>query len=211
MAAPASKTLRDLSGKWQIDKTLGDSPDPVFAIQGINWFTRKGIGLATVTLHISTSTTPPSSTSPSTEPTPSITIDQFATGGIKGTTEHRTLDWTWRPHSDWLFGSCRGHSRFNTLADIKAEVAGTPREPFRGEDVEFLTEGWLAESVEGEVIDNVVENLDAGGSGGWAGWQVWGFAEVGGKGERFFVRRFVVRRGESVACVRLVYAWLGEL
>ena len=33
-----------------------------------------------------------------------IDIDQTLTGGIKGTSENRTLDWTERPNNDHVFG-----------------------------------------------------------------------------------------------------------
>ncbi|KLU85318.1 hypothetical protein MAPG_04346 [Magnaporthiopsis poae ATCC 64411] len=37
MAAPPSKTLRDLNGKWVMNKTLSDSTEPALALQGIGW------------------------------------------------------------------------------------------------------------------------------------------------------------------------------
>ena len=52
--------------------------------QGIGWMTRKLISVATITLDIKHYTE---------EGTEHIDIEQTATGGIKGTTENRILDW----------------------------------------------------------------------------------------------------------------------
>jgi hypothetical protein len=75
--------------------------------------------------------------------------------------------------------------------------------------LKFLTEGWLPESAEGDVVESYVENE----SKGWTAWQIWGFAEVDVNGEkqRRHVRRAVVRKGKEVVRVRLVYSYLGEL
>lgn len=71
----------------------------------------------------------PSEENPSGPAVPLITVEQTATGGIKGTTENRTLDWTYRAHSDWLFGEMQAKSRFTTLKKIAEESAGkTPEE-----------------------------------------------------------------------------------
>lgn len=66
--------------------------------------------------------------------------------------------------------------------------------------------------MEGEVVESFAENK----GGRWTGWQVWGFADEGG--ERWFVRRFVIRKmgadggvGKEVVRVRLCYAWAGGL
>ena len=130
----------------------------------MGWILRKTLGAATVTQHIRTSTTPESSTH--------ITIDQSITGGLKGTTENRTLDWQYRPHSDWLFGDVRGRSHFTTLAAVQEEAKSKGDKAIE-EDAAYLAEGWLDESREGEVIETYVKNEDKG----WTAWQVWGFAE----------------------------------
>jgi hypothetical protein len=72
-----------------------------------------------------------------------------------------------------------------------------------------LTEGWLPESAEGEVVESYVENE----GNGWTAWQIWGFAEVEVKGEkqRMHVRRAVVRKGKEAVRVKLVYSYGGEL
>lgn len=125
---------------------------------------------------------------------------------MKGTTEKRTLDWQYRDHSDWLFGDLKGKSRYTTIANILEESKGKGDTE---EDAKFICEGWLPETQEGDVVESYVDNEGKG----WTGWQIWGFAEVevDGKKERWFVRRFAVRKGKEVVRVRLVYEWAGEL
>lgn len=59
----------------------------MLTLQGVGWFTRKAIQLATVTLDINQYRDD--------NGVEHIDIEQTATGGIKGTTENRTLDWTY--------------------------------------------------------------------------------------------------------------------
>ena len=134
-----------------------------------------------------------------------IDIDQVLSGGLKGSTEERTLDWEWRGHTDYLYGTVRGRNRFNSLAGVVEE--GKAKGGAEEEDAKFLVEGWLGETQEGEVMEGFVENEGSG----WTAWQVWGFAEIGG--ERKYVRRIVVRKTgkEEFKRVRLVYDWAGEM
>jgi hypothetical protein len=169
-------------------------------LQGVGWLTRKAIGLATVTQHISHTST----TGGDGQPVTQIDIEQFATGGVKGSSEKRTLDWQYRGHSDWLFGTLQGRTRYNTLKAILEENKGKGVEE---EDAKYLAEGWLKESEEGEIVESFVDNDGAK----WTGWQVWGFAEI--NGERKHTRRFAIRRKDKdeVVRVRLTYDWVGQL
>ncbi len=179
------------------NKSLSDAFDPILSLQGIGWLTRKALGAATITQHLT-------HTAPTDSIPAQINIDQTVTGGLKGTTEKRTLDWQWRGHSDWLFGTLQGRSRYTTLKELGEEGKG---KGVVEEDARFLVEGWAEESEKGEVMESFVDNEGSG----WTGWQVWGFAEV--EGGRRFVRRVVVRRKdrEEVKRVRLVYDYAGEL
>jgi hypothetical protein len=71
-----------------------------------------------------------------------IDIDQTLTG-IPGTSENRTLDWTFREHDDYLFGPVRGKSRRANVDEIENE---------------FLRKGWLPDTVQDGVIDSYVES-----------------------------------------------------
>lgn len=231
MAAPANINIKNLQGKYVIvsfppslrlspcphcihfqttvfartnnahqNKSLSDSPDPVLALQGVGWLTRKALGASTITQHLKQSPI----TGEDGQPTTYIEIEQFGTGGIKGTTEKRYLNWQRHGHTDWLFGTVVGRSRYNTLKAVLEENKG--KDDIE-EDMKFLVEGWLKETEEGEVVENFVDNE----GNKWTGWQIWGFAEI--NNERRLTRRFVVRRKDrdEVVRIRMTYDYMGEL
>jgi len=215
MAAPPEVTLKDLTGEWVMvclfqylhltqflqsfndkqkpdtpqNKTLSDDTDAILTLQGIGWLTRKAIAYATVTLHCKQYTSEDGHTH--------IDIDQTATGGIKGTTELRELDWTERSHVDHIFGSLKGKSRWITI--------DSPEIPD-----DFLKEGWIEGEEEnggpnGERhIESFVDNEEKG----WTGEQIWGFAIIDGK--RYYTRRVIITKGSEALKVRLVYNWQGK-
>lgn len=182
------------------NKSLSDDFDPVLVLQGIGWLTRKALGAATVYQRLSQSP----ATGEDGQPTTEIVIQQTATGGIKGSTEKRILDWHYRGHTDWLFGTLQGRSRYNTLEKILEESKGKGAVE---EDAKYVVEGWLKETEEGEVVEGFVDNE----GNKWTGWQIWGFAEI--NGERRLTRRFAIRKKDKdeVVRVRLVYDYTGEL
>ncbi|MCJ1242120.1 hypothetical protein MMC14_010127 [Varicellaria rhodocarpa] len=217
MAAPPSKTIKNLSGKWVMNKTLSDDVDPILKMQGVGWFLRNAIRLSTVTLDVSQyeedaesssgpSTADPTPTPTASAPTPQeqipvtgstpsttaakvthIDINQTLSGGVSGTTEKRTLDWTFRSHTDRIFGECRGRSRWASIEDLKDEDG-------------WLRQGWLNEDG-GVRVQAFVESV----GGGWTAMQVWGFEELQGK--RYYARHVVVRNKEDWKQARLVYDW----
>jgi hypothetical protein len=88
MAAHPQITLGDLSGTWTLNRSLSDSSEPLLELQGISKPIRKILNVSSVTLHVSQYTGQDNQTH--------IDITQSMTGGIGGTTETRTLDWTER-------------------------------------------------------------------------------------------------------------------
>ncbi|KAJ9648590.1 hypothetical protein H2199_001445 [Coniosporium tulheliwenetii] len=186
MAAPETASLKDLNGKWVMNKTLSDETDSVLALQGVGWLTRKAIALATITLHTKEYVDDASVTH--------IDIDQTATGGIKGTSEQRVLDNQFREHTDHIFGELKGRSRWFKLSALDESDY----------DEKYLKEGWEKAIVDGEAIESFVEN----GKAGWTARQIWGFMEV--KGDRRYVRNVVVVKGDQVKRRRLVYDWAGK-
>lgn len=172
---PCSDSLKPEANPANQNKSLSDSADPALALQGVGWLTRKAIGLATVTLHIKEYVDEAGVTH--------VDIQQTATGGVKGTAENRTLDDTFREHSDWLFGSVKGRTGW---VASKAEIAD-----------EFLQKGW--EDGQSEFVVGYVESLD----NGWTARQVWGFQVV--NGERRHARNIVVAKGSERVEMRLVY------
>jgi hypothetical protein len=125
-----------------------------------------------------------------------IDIDQVLTGGIKGTTELRTLDNQWRPHTDHIFGEVRGRSHF-----VKAGT--TSVEELDEKDKAFLADNW--EEGLDEVIETYVENEKAG----WKAIQHWGFEVI--NGERRYVRHSIVWNKKDKKSIKLIYDYLGPL
>ncbi|KAL5121344.1 hypothetical protein ACEQ8H_000812 [Pleosporales sp. CAS-2024a] len=199
MAAPANVNIKNLQGKWIMNKTLSDSPDPVLALQGVNWLTRKAIGLTTVTQHLRQLSA--DGEAASTE----IVVEQFGTAGVQGTTERRTMDWRDRRHEDWLFGTLVGRARYSTLEALVREAQAKGGEEM--EDANYLVDAWSQETEQGEMVESFADNEAAK----WTAWQVWGFADI--NGERRLTRRFVIRKKDKnkVVRVRLTYDWAGEL
>jgi len=193
MAAPPSKTIADLNGKWQMNKTLSDNSEPALILQGIGWLTRKAIGVATITLDVKQYTAPPSPPNSDTTPVTHIEIEQTGTGGLKGTTEKRCLDHQWREHSDWMFGHVKGQTRFLSGDEITDE---------------FLKKGWLEGEEEktgpdgASHVESYVESLESG----WTARQIWGFQTV--DGVRRYCRNIVVEKGAERVEIRLVYDYM---
>jgi hypothetical protein len=223
MAAPADITIKNLNGEWTLDKSVSNDADPVLALQGMSWLTRKAIGLATLTLKVHQY---PDSANPTVI---NIDIDQIATGGIKGTSEKRITDWTARPHTDHIFGNVEGQSRVvrgttgadgkvRPNLDVSTKVGNDADDAkvgrfLRGEILAdgSETEGFLVEALgeeygdgEGLYIQNFVVNKDAGY--GWTAEQVWGFEIV--QGERRYTRRIVVAKDGKYQMIRFVYSFL---
>ncbi len=169
MAAPAEMTTRDLSGKFIMvrspcrdrvcrsdgpshsqNKTLSDDSDEILRLQGVSWFTRKAIAMATLYLDIKHFKDDSG--------IEHIDIDQTITGGIKGTNEHRILDWTERPHEDHVFGPVLSKSRRVTLDDVERE---------------WLKKDWLEESfADGHIIYTCAKSDSAKSGTTWSSEQV---------------------------------------
>jgi len=178
--------MKDLSGEWVLNKTISDDTDPVLALQGAGWLTRKAIAYATITLHIKQYVDDKNVSH--------IDIDQTLTGGVKGTSEARELDWVDRDHEDHLFGKVTGKSRWVKLEDIE--------DP-------YMKEGWLLDDAEksGPGGEWLVQSAVVAEKG-WTGDQIWGFANI--DGVRYYTRRVIVKKGDKVLKIRMVYNWQGK-
>jgi len=187
MAAPPDITTLNLSATWVLNKTLSDSDktDEILRLQGVGWWMRRAIGLATITLYVKHYKDESG--------VEHIDIDQRLTGGIAGTFEKRTLDWTFREHNDSLFGAVLGKSRRVKLDEI---------------DDEFLRKGWLPDTEKHGAI-NAYAKSDTPKSGTkWTANQIWGFELVGD--ERRYVRHvdFFGPEAEHIQA-RMVYDFYG--
>jgi len=101
------------------------------------------------------------------------------------------LDWTERSHADHIFGNLKGKGRWCTLTSNDYDS--------------YLTDGWLEGDEEnaGPAGERHIESYVVNEENGWTAQQLWGFALV--DGQRYYVRRVVVTKGNDVLKVRLVY------
>ncbi|RKF61509.1 hypothetical protein OnM2_041055 [Erysiphe neolycopersici] len=198
MAAPANVTIKNLSGKWVMNKSLSTPSDPVLKTQSVSYIKRTAIGIATITLSVTQTV----NNSGITE----IIIEQTATGGISGTKEIRYLDWELKEHNDHVFGDIKGRTRWINIDAVKEPLSGEDYQD-TPEDVKFLTEGWIEDESEnggpnGERhIDSFVRNED----NKWTARQIWGFQMI--EGVRRYVRHVIVKKGKTVHQVKLIYDW----
>ena len=164
----------------------------MLALQGINWLIRKVVSLATVTMRVTEFIDD--------DKTTHIRIEQTATGGIKGETEIRKLDWSVVPHVSGVFGEMSNRSRWTSIGSSAESGDGGSLHP-------WLTEGWLEEDANGDGKEHI-QNWVVNERMGWTAEQIWGFAILDGK--RYQVRKFLVKKGEEEAKARMVYEWKGR-
>ncbi|KAL0631711.1 hypothetical protein Q9L58_009425 [Maublancomyces gigas] len=181
MASPDDITTQNLTGKFYMNKTHSSDTDEMLMLQGVSWFTRKAIRFSTITLDIKQYRDD--------DGVEHIDIDQTATGGIKGTTENRTLDWTEREHEDHLFGKLAAKSR---RLDIEQVEAG------------FLKDGFLPEAKKDGVIESFVVNHE----NQWSAQQIWGFEEIDKL--RYYVRHLRFKKFATPAAAPAAAPETGE-
>jgi hypothetical protein len=195
MAAPPESSCRNLTGKFVLNKTISDDIDALLTLQGIGWWTRKAIGLATVVLTIKEYTK---------EGLIHIDITQVASG-LSTTQEDRILNWTEILHDDKIFGQVRGKSRIAMKDNFNMAGPGGP------DDATFLQGLKLKDMktdsafLDEEHVQSYVESV----KGGWTAEQNWGFETIDGK--KYYTRRIVVLKGDKVDRVRLVYDFKGKI
>ncbi|GJJ13911.1 hypothetical protein Clacol_008168 [Clathrus columnatus] len=184
MAAPLDMTTENISGTFVMNKELSDDTDKILERQGVGWFLRTAIRLATITLHVNHYYK---------DGVEHIDIKQTLTGGIEGTEENRTIDWTERKHTDKLFGPVVSKSR-----RIKAEDLPN----------EYLSVGWLSEAVESGLIHSyVVSDKPEGSKGYWTAEQAWGFEII--NEQKRHVRHVYFTSEEEIIKAKLIYDYAG--
>ncbi|KAK8055125.1 hypothetical protein PG993_000352 [Apiospora rasikravindrae] len=205
MAAPANKTIGDLSGTWSMNKNLSDNTEPGLSLQGVSFLTRKAIGLASVTLTVKQYSGPHLPPSSASGDCVRIDIEQTATGGIKGTTENRCADGEKRTHSDWLFGTVESSSHFVQAGDALKQALGSGDHAVDAASVEYLASNWVVDESEKTGPDGAAHLISVADNqkDGWFAVQVWGFQTIGG--ERRHARNIVLKKGDKKVEMRIVY------
>ncbi|KAK7468742.1 hypothetical protein VKT23_003245 [Stygiomarasmius scandens] len=189
MAVPTEFTIQNLSGKFTMNKSLSDSHDEILRLQGIGWIKRRAIAVATITLSVNHYKDG--------NGVEHIDIDQTLTGGIPGTTERRTLDWTERETNDSLFGPVVGKSR--RIKNLDEEIEN-----------EFMKKSWTNDTVEHGPVHSWVKSDTAKSGTSWLAEQVWGVEEI--DGERRYARHVhFIGPGGEVIDARLVYDYVGSM
>jgi hypothetical protein len=130
-----------------------------------------------------------------------ITIAQTASGGIKGETEVRKLDWSEATHTSGVFGTTRHRSRWTGVKGTTQSGNGGTLDP-------YMTEGWLEEPV-GKGGEDYLQDFVVNEKGGWTAEQIWGFTLV--NGERYHARKTFVKKGDEVVKIRTLYDWKGKV
>ncbi|KAI4682118.1 uncharacterized protein J4E88_005006 [Alternaria novae-zelandiae] len=193
MAAPPEVTMHDFTGSWLLNKTLSDSFDSAFVLQGIPWIIRKVISLATLTMKIAHSVDESG--------VPTVIFTQAASVAIAGLSEEietRWLDGREQLHSSSLFGTSSARTRMICF-DTATGYDGKPLDA-------VLTKDFLREGKEGEeefLFDLVVHQTR-----GWVMEQIWGFGML--NGERRLLRKMGLKKGGEAVYVTAWYDWKGR-
>lgn len=118
----SSKNLKDLNGKWSMNKDLSSDVSPVLEIQGINAMMRKAVGFAPVNLDVK---------QPSAD---EIHIKQSTTANIPAIDEEwYPGDHEWREQNDKLLGKVRSRSRWANVSELQG-FDGFLLKDLKGED-----------------------------------------------------------------------------
>jgi len=168
-----------------MNKSLSDDSDRILELQGVGWFTRKAIGLATLTLDVKHYKDDSG--------VEHIDVDQTLTGGIKGTSENRILDWGERNNSDHVFGDVISKSH-RIDPDELSEA--------------HLKNGWLPEVKTDGAIHTLARSDTEKSHRIWSAEQAWGFEEI--DGVRRYARhvRFSHNNGEEIHEIKLYYDYV---
>ncbi|ATZ46577.1 hypothetical protein BCIN_01g11470 [Botrytis cinerea B05.10] len=181
-AVPPTVTVDNISGRWSMNLQLSDSYDSILKIQGVNWLTRKVLNVGTISLKITQTISPLDSLT-------HLDIESKSGAGLPGSVENRILNDETRSKKHPLFGNVVGRTRWAELSDLPSK---------------YLGEGW--EEGTKKVVLMTTEHTDIGATT----WQAGGI-EKEMNGERRYVRRVEVRKGEEVLMARIVYDYLGPL
>lgn len=139
----SNKSLKDLNGKWSMNRDLSSDVSPVLEIQGFNALIRKAVSFAPVNLAVTQ------------KGDSEIHIKQSTTANIPAVQEEwYPKDHEWRENKDSFLGRVKSRSRWAKVSELEGAEG-------------FLTEGLGAEE---EVIESEVESLE---SSGWKAVQIW--------------------------------------
>lgn len=175
------------------NKTLSDSFDPAFVLQGIPWIIRKVVSITTLSLNVAHEIDESGAKT--------LVFTQAASIAIAGLSEEkevRFLDGRETFHSSALFGTSSARSRLINPSTATGNN-GKPLDPLLTRDL--LQEGEPAG-------DNNLFDLIVHQTNGWVMEQIWGFGIL--NNERRLMRKIVIRKGDEVAYITAFYDWKGR-
>ncbi|KAJ7115169.1 hypothetical protein C8R44DRAFT_739777 [Mycena epipterygia] len=186
MAAPASVTIADLSGKWSINKSLSDlaAIDKTLEAQGLGAPERAAVAAAEATLAFKHY-----KNADGVEQYDVEVVSDTRVQGVVMPGETRLLTWTDATMDSPIFGKLVVKTRRAKAAEIGDA---------------YLTEGWSADTLEHGLIQS--EAHSAGGIN-WTYNQTWGFEDVSGKRHHTRRGKFTGPTGQVIES-RVVYDYV---
>ncbi|OAA53206.1 hypothetical protein ISF_08938 [Cordyceps fumosorosea ARSEF 2679] len=103
MAAPASITLHNLTGKWRMNASLSDPYDEMLKAQGVSWLWRKVLVKSGAELWITQTVE---------GGVDRLVIQGKSSNGLPDSREDRILSGAWKELSFPIFGKIRGSTRW---------------------------------------------------------------------------------------------------
>ncbi|KAJ5717596.1 hypothetical protein N7488_003242 [Penicillium malachiteum] len=192
MAAPLSKDITNLEGIWHLNRKLSDDPDPMFAMQGVPWITRKALRFAHLSLQISQSVVFSDVSSDSATDSPSedggsvtvLHVRQTVTPGSFNSDSSCPMNGQFHDMSVPIFGDIKMKLRYVSTDDVQNDLI---RQSFEDACASKM------------VIDEGAENPKMG----WSAHVLWGFENINGK--RYFTRNVRTWKKDEIVVVRMVY------
>ncbi|KAF3014490.1 hypothetical protein E8E14_011014 [Neopestalotiopsis sp. 37M] len=142
MSAPPEVTLRNMTGRWQLNPTLSDDMDAVMALQGISWFVRATISRAQINVALDQTLD---------QETGVATIESAQTSLGQTLQELRVTDWTDRRQEHVIFGPMTIRGRFSSAEDFEGDFLKRGWSDGEGTVIEFGVdgEGWTSTQIWG--------------------------------------------------------------
>ena len=180
MAAPKEATVLNVTGRWLLNRTLSDSTEASFALQGIPWIVRKVINFASLELQYVKLPPAPGSTATR------FGFKQTVSPGGFNTSNEYIMDGEKRTDTVPIFGEISARCSYIGHNDVAKQVEG-----FASADADQLA---ILEITNSEAM-------------GWSASTAWVFEAL--EGERRLVKHNTTTKGDKVEKARMVFDYLG--
>ncbi|KAL8840022.1 MAG: hypothetical protein Q9170_001506 [Blastenia crenularia] len=185
MAVPNNTDILDVTGHWSLNRTLSDSLEDTFALQGIPWIVRKVINVANLELSFQQDL-------PETENAAiRFTVKQTVRPGGFDSSNEYILDGKTRYDTVPLFGEISATNSYVTRDAVTMEDSLQRH----------------IEQVDGDERIGILE-ITTGVYTGWTSQTLWGFEKIDGK--KYFCKYATTTKGDQKATARMVFDYLGS-